>query len=376
MAKSPEKKEPFLLKNIFSSKVVEQTAAEIKTVYPSFKSSQFKSLVLDDNYENLELKQRMRHISHCLEKCLPTPYSKAVKVLTKTVENMLARDGERMSFEWGIFPDFVEVFGTEDPDTSLPALEIMTQLASAEFAIRPYLLKYPERTFALMHAWSKHNSAMVRRLSSEGFRPRLPWGMGVPSLKKDPSPILPVLEHLKNDPAETVRRSVANNLNDISKEHPDLALDIATRWQGISLETDWVVRHACRGLLKKGNGRALALFGYQKGVPGIEVAKLACSPSVQIGGVFTFSFIIKNDGKKAQKIRLEYVIHYLTPSGNISRKVFKIKEMEMKTGQQDSIEKRQGFANLTTRKHHPGTHRLEILVNGEVKKEIQFEVTG
>src|SRR5690606_12733236 len=192
-----------------------------------FPVQDFLKSVFDKNWIKLELKERTRHISDQLRRHLPQNYKEATQILMETVRRMLAQSGEKMVFEHGFIPDFVERFGTDEPDVSIPAMETITRWTSAEFAVRPFLLKHPERMFAQMLDWSGHESAMVRRLSSEGFRPRLPWGMGVPVLKKDPSPILPVLEKLKNDPAETVRRSVANNLNDISKDHPGLVLQIA-----------------------------------------------------------------------------------------------------------------------------------------------------
>jgi 3-methyladenine DNA glycosylase AlkC len=369
-----EKTAPFQLKNIYSRAFVAQIAAEITAAHPDFDTPRFIALVFDEQWQNLELKQRIRHISHCLRQVLPADYPAAVAALVRTVEHMTARDGERLTFEWGVFPDFVEAFGADDPDTSLPALEVLTRLASAEFAIRPFLLRYPARTFAQMLRWAEHSSPMVRRLASEGFRPRLPWGMGVPTLKKDPSPILPVLERLKNDPAETVRRSVANNLNDISKEHPQLVLDLAARWLGHSPETDWVVRHACRGLLKKGDATALAHFGFEKGAAGIVFEDLVCDAVVKIGGTLAFSFSIKNAGAQSRNVRLEYAIQYLTGSGKISRKVFKIKELEMKAGFAEVVVRRQRFTDFTTRKHFPGGHRLELLANGATLAAATFEV--
>lgn len=369
-----EKEEPFFLKNIYSPKWVAQAAAEIQETYPTFDSAGFQSLVFHAEWPNLELKQRIRHIAHCLRQCLPPAYPEAVAVLVRVVERMTARDGDQHSFEWGILPDFVEAFGTDDPDTSLPAIETLTRLSSAEFAIRPFLLRYPERTYAQMLIWADHPSPMVRRLASEGFRPRLPWGMGVPALKKDPSPILPILEKLKNDPAETVRRSVANNLNDISKDHPDLVLDIAGQWLGTSPETDWVVRHACRGLLKKGNARALSYFGFEQGVQGIVITDLTYLQKVRIGDTLAFSFIVINTATHTQNLRLEYAIQYRTSTGNVSRKVFKIKEFEVESNESEMILRRQRFTDFTTRKHFPGPHRLEIVVNGITMAEWGFEV--
>jgi len=227
---------------------------------------------------------------------------------------------------------------------------------------------------AQMLVWSKHPSALVRRLSSEGIRPRLPWGMGVPMLKRDPSPILPILENLKNDPAETVRRSVANNLNDIAKDHPELVLYIAGRWLGQSAETDWIVRHACRGLLKKGNAAALTHFGFQKGLDGIEISNFKVTDKVAIGGRLDFSFSVKNTAPAPAQIRLEYGIDYQTLSGKISSKIFKIKELTLKSGQVENITRHQRFQDFTTRKHYAGSHTLRILVNGAARTEQEFTV--
>lgn len=366
--------QPFQLKNIYNEKFLQQVAAEITAAHPQFDSQKFQKLVFDKNWSNLELKQRVRHISNCLRQILPADFRAATAVLTKTVEQMIARDGDRMTFEWMIFPDFVEAHGTDDPDCSLPALEILTRLASAEFAIRPFFLKFPDRTKRQMLAWADHPSFAVRRLASEGFRPRLPWGAGVPELKRDPEPILEVLEKLKNDPAETVRRSVANNLNDISKDHPQLVLEIAQRWHGQSEEVNWIVKHACRGLLKKGNPTALAIFGFERGAAGIEIFDLKMDASVAIGGVLNFSFSVKNGSPAAQKIRLEYAIDFLTSSGKISRKVFKIKELTYESDAGERVERRQRFQDFTTRKHFAGGHRLAILANGEVLSAADFEV--
>jgi 3-methyladenine DNA glycosylase AlkC len=362
------------LKNIFSRRLIEPFAAEIQAAWPKFPTQSFLNQLFDSNWENLELKQRVRHISHVLRAQLPAAYPEALDIVVKTTQRYLDRHGEKLTFEYTFLPDFVETHGPDYPDASIPALETLTQWSSAEFAVRPFLLRYPERMHAQMLHWSGHKSPMVRRLSSEGIRPRLPWGMGVPMLKKDPSPILPILENLKNDPAETVRRSVANNLNDIAKDHPELVLSIADRWLGHSAETDWVVRHACRGLLKKGNAAALAHFGFQKGVAGIEISNLEFSKKVRLGGRLEFSFAVKNTEPTAAQIRLEYGIDYQTLSGKTSTKVFKIKELSLGSGELIQIARRQGFQDFTTRKHYVGPHTLRILVNGAELAESEFEV--
>jgi 3-methyladenine DNA glycosylase AlkC len=330
--------------------------------------------LFDKHWEALELKQRIRQISVVLRQHLPHHYPSALEIMVRVTQHYLHTHGEKLTFEYTFIPDFVETHGVDFPDQSIPALETMTQWSSAEFAVRPFLIKYPERMYGQMLAWSKHPSAMVRRLSSEGIRPRLPWGMGVPALKREPAPILPVLENLKNDPAETVRRSVANNLNDIAKEHPQLVLALVGRWQGLSAETDWVLRHACRGLLKKGNADALAYFGFNHAVEGMEVSELQCDAQVAIGSYLHFSFLLRNHSANAAQIRVEYGIEFQTLSGKTSYKVFKIKEIELEAGQQVPVIRRQSFSDFTTRKHYAGPHRLKILINGKSREEALFMV--
>lgn len=364
------------LKNIFSRPFVEGFAQTVKTVWAPFDRTAFVASVFDAGWEQLELKQRMRRIAESLGGALPEEYPAAIEIVVHATEQLIRQHGEKLTFEYCFLPDFVEVFGQEHPDASIPALETITRWSSAEFAVRPFLLRYPERMYPQMLTWSHHSSPMVRRLSSEGFRPRLPWGMGVPALKRDPSPILPVLENLKTDPAETVRRSVANCLNDISKDHPALALDIAGRWHRKHPDTDWIVRHALRGLLKKGHEEALARFGFDQNVAGILVENLEVQPTVPIGGELSFSFFVKNTSTTPHQIRLEYGIDYLTGSGKVSPKIFKIKEMVLGAGQTETVQKRQRFTDFTTRKHFAGPHRLRILVNGKEMAAQGFEVSG
>jgi 3-methyladenine DNA glycosylase AlkC len=364
------------LKNIYSREFIASFVVEVQAVWPEFPAQTFINQLFGPSWESLELKQRIRQISHVLRAHLPPDYPAALEIVVQTTERYLQQHGEKLTFLYTFLPDFVETHGPDFPDESIPALETLTRWSSAEFAVRPFLLRYPERMHAQMLEWSNHSSPMVRRLSSEGIRPRLPWGMGIPMLKRDPSPILPILENLKNDPAETVRRSVANNLNDIAKDHPELVLSIAERWLGHSPETDWVVRHACRGLLKKGNAAALAHFGFQKGVEGIEISNLHLPEKVQIGQRLDFDFELQNTAANAAQIRLEYGIEYQTLSGKMSYKVFKIKELNVDSSQTLKVSRHQRFQDFTTRKHYPGKHSLHILVNGTAMAAQDFEVLG
>jgi 3-methyladenine DNA glycosylase AlkC len=310
----------------------------------------------------------MRHTTLCLNRFLPEDFKKAVEILLAIVPKV-------KGFEAIVLPDYVEVYGQNDWDTSLPALGELTKAGSSEFAIRPFLNKDLKRAMKYMNAWADNEDFKVRRFASEGCRPRLPWASGVPALKKDPSLILPILEKLKDDPEEFVRKSVANNLNDISKDHPELVLDICERWQGTTKNTDWIIKHACRTLLKQGNKGAMLLFGFANPEK-MRVENLAFSDnSPKIGADISFSFNLKLETVQKQKVRLEYLVHYVKSSGKASPKVFQIKEVEMTPGAH-SITKKHSFQNMSTRKHYPGPHKFEVVVNGEVKAEASIELVS
>jgi 3-methyladenine DNA glycosylase AlkC len=367
---------PFKLKNIYTLELLRSYGLLIKEIWNPFPVKKFTNQVFNDEWPSLELKQRMRHISSQMQSSLPSPYAHATEIVTASAEHLIALHGARMTFEYGFMADFIERFGLDQPDISIPALEQITQWTSAEFAVRPYLLKYPDRMHQQMYDWSFHSSPFVRRLSSEGIRPRLPWGLGVPPLKRDPSPVLRILENLKNDPAETVRRSVANNLNDIAKDHPSLVLKTITGWKGTSEETEWVIKHASRGLLKKGDTKALKLFGFVSAPTGVIIEHFKCGKSVPIDGKLDFSFTIHNQGKKSVKTRLEYTIDFITSTGKNSIKVFQIREKVMEANRSESVKRFQRFSDLTTRKHFPGRHRLAIILNGQEVSSAEFMVKG
>ena len=198
--------------------------------------------------------------------------------------------------------------------------------------------------------------------------------MALPPLKKDPTPILPILESLKNDPSEYVRRSVANNINDIAKDNPEMVIEIAKKWKGISKEVDWVIKHGSRTLLKQGHPEILKYYGL--GHEGLEVSDFTIqTPKVAIGEYLEFLFKIKNTDTKPRTIRLEYGLYYLKKNGNQNRKVFKISERELTAGEEILIERKQSFKVITTRVFHKGEHRLSIIVNGVEKEELSFELS-
>jgi 3-methyladenine DNA glycosylase AlkC len=359
---------PEKLKDIFFTPTfVTQLADAIQRACPDFEKEKFDSLVYDAGWEERELKERMRHITTCLHTTLDREFPEALEIL---IEAAPAFSG----FDTMIFPDYVGFYGLDYWDLSLPALAFFTTLCSSEYAIRPFLDQDPQRAMEYLYTWADDQNEHLRRLASEGCRPRLPWGMALPKFKKDPSLILPVLEKLKDDPSEYVRKSVANNLNDISKDHPDLVLDLCERWYGHSPNTDWIVKHACRGLLKAGNRRAMHLFGFAD-TKNVAISDLTLDKSMlPVGAGLNLTFNLTVDTEEACRVRLEYQVEYARPEGKVSRKVFQIREGTFEPGNH-AISRKLSFVDRSTRKHYPGEHRISIIVNGVEMAKAAFEMT-
>ena len=354
---------PELLKNIYNKKLVTSLATELKKVYPSFNEKEFINNTIDKTWKHKELKQRIRHITENMKDALPDNYKKSIKLL-KPVSL------EFSGLEHMIFPDFVELCGLHDLDTSISAMAFFTELSSSEFPVRHFIIKYTDKMMAQMKVWSKSKNEHIRRLASEGCRPRLPWAIALPEFKKNPSIILPILEQLKSDESEYVRRSVANNLNDISKDNPDIVIQIAKRWKGLNAETDKLVKHACRTLLKSGNVDTLKLFGFK--VPKfIVVKKFKCTKKITMGDYIEFSCNLVTDKKSLGKLRIEYAINFVRLNNKITRKVFKVSEGEYKE-QQLKIVKKHSFREISTRKYYDGKHSVSIIVNGQELKKLDF----
>ena len=362
-----------LIKNIYSVSFYDKFAVVLKKTVPNFDEIKFKSLIFNENFESYELKQRLSHTTKVLNHFLPSKFKLATLMIKKIIENLLKEDITEQSMEFMFLPDYVEQYGIDDFESSIDAFEYITQFTSCEFAVRPFLKKYPIQMLEQMILWSKHKNNKVRRLASEGSRPRLPWAMALPSYKKDPTPILPILENLKLDSCEVVRRSVANNLNDIAKDNPDFVIQVAKKWKNKSKETDVLIKHACRTLLKQGDIQILKLFGFDSLKFKVDNFKIN-TPVVSIGDKLEFSFSVLNQEKIPKKLRLEYGLYYMKNSGNLSRKVFKISEREIEPNKIYEIQKHQSFKIITTRKFYTGLHQLSIIINGIEGEKKDFEL--
>ncbi|MCL2861134.1 MAG: DNA alkylation repair protein [Firmicutes bacterium] len=360
---------PEPIKNMLSLAALKEFAEAIKSVYAEFDAEEFVLDTMGDTWDELELMARGRKISKTLGDFLPSKYEDAIAVIDKVVKIY-------QGFAAFSFPEFVIIYGQDEQHwvVSIAALGRFTEHFSAEFAVRPFIISNEKKMMAQMREWSKSDNEHLRRLSSEGCRPALPWGIGLPKYKKNPSPIFPILEQLKVDPSLYVRKSVANNLNDISKTHPELVIEIAKRWYGTDEKTNWIIKHGLRTLLKKSNADALSIFGLGN-ADAVEVSDFAInSSSIALGCDITFSFVIK--AKNNTKARLEYGIDYMKHSGKQSRKVFQISEIPLKEGQTKTYTRKHALADHSTRKHYLGAHAVTLIVNGQERGTLEFELTG
>lgn len=343
------------LKHQYSREYLEHLAKSISRVH-TLNSTHFISQVMDETWTDLELMDRMRKIAQELKTLLPDDFAQSAAILCKASESL---PGGYLAC---YFPHFIAEYGNDDWDASMQALETLTAHSTAEFAIRPFLHQDFQRGMEQMKAWSQHPNHHVRRLSSEGARPFLPWGKQVPALKENLHLNLEILETLHRDDSEYVRKSVSNHLNDISKINEDLAFRTGARWLQ-DPSTHRTVKHGLRTLLKAAHADSLRLFGYAD----LEHFQLesfkATHPQIMLGDALNLALVFQL--RDAAKLRIEYLVHYQKKNGNTSSKVFQWSEKTFAKGQHQ-LQKQQHFQDLSTRKHYPGTHRIEVRVNGEV----------
>ncbi|MFT7681624.1 MAG: 3-methyladenine DNA glycosylase AlkC [Moritella dasanensis] len=353
-----------LFKDVYCPAFYDQFSGVLTKVLPEFDTVKFNQLIFNDDFVEYELKQRMLHTAAVLHHFMPVDFSIAVDELKNIIQELRKQGIKEQSLEYMCLPAYIEMYGLDDYDSAIDGFEFVTQYTSCEFAVRPFIIRYTEKMLAQMLAWTTHESRHVRRLATEGSRPRLPWAMALPALKHDPTPLLPILTALKQDECEVVRRSVANNLNDIAKDNSDVVVKIATQWLGNNTLTNKLVKHACRTLLKQAQPEIMALFGFQQDL--IQLTAMAITtPVVKVGDKLNFNFSIENTSHNAQKLRLEYGLYYLKKNGSLARKVFKISERVIAANTQEQISRHQSFKVISTRVFHLGIHKLAIIINGQ-----------
>lgn len=367
--------EPF--KNLFSPELVRCLSRHLRRQIKGFDHAAFKANILNQ-LDALELKARAQLIADHVHTALPTDAKKRERILLAMLHpDELNHANQPASDEgicgWGILPlaQVVAQHGVVDFDRSMQLLREMTKRFTAEYAVRPFLLADQSRAINILKIWVDDPNHHVRRLVSEGSRPRLPWAMQLPQLKRDPSPMLPLLEQLRDDDSPYVRRSVANHLNDISKDHPERITTLARAWRHeASLEREALVRHACRGLIKQGHPATLAVFNLHP--PRLQKGPLQLSAQqARMGEELEFQMTLRSTAKDTQQLTVDYVLHFLKANGQHSPKVFKGSLLALEPGETVTFCRSHRFREVTTRKHYPGEQGVCLRING-----VDTEVVG
>jgi 3-methyladenine DNA glycosylase AlkC len=359
-------------KDVFDETAVAFLAGNLAAVLPSFPAKKFVEDVAAD-LPTLELKARSARIADGIRATLPGDYPAALDLVLKSLGTDEPAGGiEAMGgFRYMPLVNFVGRHGLDHPDESLAALPILTRFFSAEFDIRPFVLRHRDLAMAHVERWAGDADWRVRRLASEGIRPRLPWAMRLPEFIADPAPVLAIVDRLCADPNEIVRRSVANNLNDIAKDNPDAAIAAAKAWWK-NHAARGTVRHGLRSLVKAGDAGALALLGF-KGGADLSLTTFALAPkSIKLGEAVTFKTQLTNRARSSVHLSIDYAVHHRKANGGTTAKVFKWAVRTLAPGESCTLEKRHAIRPITTRRYYAGAHAIALLVNGRELARADF----
>src|SRR5687768_7645934 len=348
------------LKTFFSPALVRRLAEAIQRVHPAFDSTAFVRSATN-GLDDLELLDRGKHIAKALAGHLPASYADALAILLRSLGPEY-ESGELIGAGMAPFfyyphTVFVSEHGLDHFELSMKAQYELTRRFSAEGSIRPFIARDPERTLARLNAWTRDPNAHVRRLVSEGTRLRLPWAMRVTWLDRNPDRVLKLLELLKDDPTTLVRRSVANNLNDLGKVHPAWLVRTCEGWlRNASAERKALVEHALRSAVKRGDPSALRLLGYGK-KPAVAIEGVRFAPKrVAIGGRVSMSFVVRSESRTVQDLLVDLAVHFVKAGGKASKKVFKLKRVSLPPRGRVELTTTVSLAVHTTRKPNPGKH--------------------
>jgi len=365
------------LKHFFDARLLASLADEIGRAHPGLDRRRFVADGLR-GLDALELLARGEHLAQVLQRHLPSDYERAVRVLIDSLPAERApSEGLPAMAPFRYLPHvcYVARFGLDHFEASMLAQYELTQRFSAESSIRPFLIRYPEATYERLVLWASDANVHVRRLVSEGTRPRLPWAQRLRDFQREPGPVLALLERLKDDPERYVQRSVANNLNDIAKDHPDRVVELCGRWRDSAGEgRRWIIQHALRSLVKQGNPGALALIGAGSR-PKVSLRAVEVAPArPRLGRQVAVSFELASTGRTAQDLLVDYAVHFVKANGTRRPKVFKLKRLSLPARGSVRLQARLSFVDLTTRKHYRGRHAIDLLVNGVRFALCEFEV--
>lgn len=364
-------------RDVFNEKGIGNLANRIYKNYPKLNKKKFVEECIE-NFESMSFMDRSNQICAILYKHLPKEFPDAIDILLKSQEAPLPEPGKT---DWDSFIyipqcQYVSRYGKEYYDLSMNALYELTQRCSAESELRTFVEIHPEKTLGILRKWARDQSDHVRRLVSEGTRPRLPLAGRIVRFQKNPKPVIELLELLKDDPSLYVRRSVANNLNDISKDHPELVIEVLNSWKkGASKERLWILQHATRGLIKQGHTGALQLLDVHTDAK-IKLSEFSLDKKkVKIGSELPFSFWIESKEDKTVSVVIDYRIHFVKANGETKPKVFKLRKIKLQCNSKIKIETKFKARETSGRKLYTGEHKIEIQVNGKMLAENLFMLT-
>lgn len=363
------------LKDSFGTPAVEQLAGWLAAVTPEFDAAEFTTRATAE-FADLELSERSRAVARTLTDFLPRDPAVAIPLITSALppESEAQRWQGMTGFVLWPLGMYVAEHGLDTFEESMTAQYEITKRFTAEFSIRPFLEHRYEPTMARLTQWTADPSEHVRRLVSEGTRPRLPWAPRLRRFVLDPTPLLPLLSALRDDPSDYVRRSVANNLNDISKDHPDVTLAVTARWLREVPSRRPLVRHALRTLVKCGDAKALSILGFDRRSPArIEHVSISAHQA-RIGERVAVQVVVANDSDRPAPALVDIEIGFVRPAGRISAKVFKGGELSVSSGGTAAVKRSFSLAQLSTRSVYPGRHTVAILLNGSRIPAGSFEL--
>jgi len=368
-----------LSKHVINAENTRKLAAKIKANYKAFDEAAFIGEITS-NLPNQELAARLKQVTQSLKNHLPDDYARAIKIIIKSLppaKKMTDLDGVDLAALDGFImisiTAYVSDYGLDEYEISMDALKIMTSRFSSEFATRYFIKKYPNKTMQTFMKWLLDDCPHVRRLVSEGTRPRLPLNIALPAFKKDPTPVVRLLEKLKDDPELYVRRSVANNLNDISKDNPDIVTTLLIKWNNIKTpERKWLVKHALRTLEKQGNPAALKILGYSPELKIVASEFQITNKTVAFGGGLNMTLSISTPSDKAEAVVIDYLIYHMKANGTLSPKVFKWSKKTISKSRPLTLAKFHSIRPISTRKYYAGRHEVHIQVNGNIIAKGEF----
>ncbi len=363
-----------LFKDWFDEDAAVSLAEQFQETWSSFPSERFLELATQ-KLSRLEFHARIQQFARALALCLPQNPPEALALVTASLPPVIDSE-ESVNGGWLQWPlgQFIADRGLPHFEESFQAMTELTKRFSSEFAVRPFVERYPQRSFERLLSLTGHPNPHVRRWCSEGVRPLLPWGKKLKDLVANPAPIWPILDALKDDPVLYVRRSVANNLNDISKNHPDLVLARCQEWsQDKRHDRDRLIGHALRTLIKEGHPEALSLLGFQK-PEALELQLVVEPESLSIGESVVITLSLNQSTGRTQNLLIDYVVEYVRQKGKVSSKVFKWTKLRLEPQGPLTIKKKHPVRETTIRALYPGFHRIAVQINGERLAEASFEL--